>query len=285
MPLFTLLALIMGAFAANSVLTRLGVGGYGMAPLDFALLRTAAGAGVLWVIVALRARALFRPALSARRVWGALALAVYMLGFSAAYQSLDSGLGALILFGVLQIVIFAWAVASGERIPLLRWWGATLAFCGLCLLLWPAGPTQVPVAGAAAMAAAGTAWALYTLLGAREADPLRATADNFLLCLPVILGAALLSGTGTDGKLHPGGVGAALIAGGVTSGLGYALWYRVLPGIPATTAGIAQLSVPVITAALGAAFLAEPLGARLLISAALVLGGIALALFAGRRVF
>ena len=47
MKLFALVALTMCAFAANSVLNRIGVALQGMEPLDFATVRTAAGAAVL----------------------------------------------------------------------------------------------------------------------------------------------------------------------------------------------------------------------------------------------
>ncbi|WP_366510942.1 DMT family transporter [Yoonia sp.] len=74
----------------------------------------------------------------------------------------------------------------------------------------------------------------------------------------------------------------AIVAGAVTSGLGYALWYRVLPGLASTTAGIAQLSVPVIAVAAGVLALGEPLSLRMLTAGGLVLGGIAVSLLARR---
>ena len=272
--IFALLALTMCAFAANSVLNRIGVARYGMDPMDFAAIRVAAGAVMLWVLVVLRGAGL--PQIwSWHRVTGALALAGYMAGFSWAYLSLGAGLGALILFGVLQVVIFGWSIFKGQMIPPLRWLGASVAFAGLCILLWPSGTQHVPIGGAIAMTIAGIAWAIYTLLGRAEPDALAATAGNFLLCLPVVLVALPFSAAGS---LTPNGVGTAILAGSVTSGLGYALWYRVLPQIPATLAGIAQLSVPVLTLVAGVLLLAEPLTLRLFLAGLLVLGGIGLSL-------
>ena len=278
MRLFLLVLLTMCAFAANSVLNRIGVAMQGMDPMGFATVRTGAGAAMLWAIVA--ARAAPAPAVvSPKRLFGALALAAYMIGFSWAYLTLDAGLGALILFGVLQIVIFGWAVVEGAEIPVLRWVGAAIALGGLTVLLWPAGAMTVPVGGAAAMTLAGIAWAAYTLLGRAEADPLGATASNFLLCLPLVIAALLLAGLSS---MPIAGILTASIAGAVTSGLGYALWYRILPELPTTLAGIAQLSVPVIAVVAGVVFLAEPLTGRLMISGALVLGGIAISVLARR---
>ncbi|WP_108816543.1 DMT family transporter [Loktanella sp. Alg231-35] len=274
MKTFALTCVIMCAFAANSLLNRLGVAIQHMDPMDFATVRTAAGAVMLWVLVIGRNGP--KPALfKARRFAGAAALAVYMVGFSWAYITLDAGLGALILFGVLQIVVFGWAVVEGGHIPLLRWVGAAIALAGLCVLLWPSGEAALPLGGALAMTVAGAAWAAYTLLGRGEADPLGATASNFLLCLPLV--AAVMLAT-QIGPMPIPGVITAIIAGAVTSGLGYALWYRVLPSLPTTVAGIAQLSVPVIAVAAGVALLGEDLSARLIIAGALVLGGIAVSL-------
>ncbi len=278
MRLFALVALIMCAFAANSILNRIGVALQGMDPMDFATVRTGAGAGMLWVLVMMRKAP--RPVVfSAKRFAGAAALTVYMIGFSWAYITLDAGLGALILFGVLQVVVFGWAVFEGGTIPLLRWIGAVIAVLGLCVLLWPSGDQPVPLGGAISMTIAGAAWAVYTLLGRAERDPLGATASNFLLCLPLVAVAMIWTGVG---DMPFPGVITAIIAGAITSGLGYALWYRALPSLPTTVAGIAQLSVPVIAVVAGVIFLGEPLTLRLIVAGSLVLGGIGVSLSARR---
>jgi len=278
--IFLLLVLTMCAFASNSILNRIGVARYGMDPMDFAAIRVAAGAAMLWVLVLLRGK--MPPRIwTWRRGAGALALAAYMIGFSWAYLSLEAGLGALILFGVLQVVIFGWAVRERQTIPLMRWCGACIAFAGLCALLWPAGAQSVPPGGALAMIVAGVAWAVYTLLGKGEPDAMGATAVNFLICLPVV---ALALPFSNAGFFTTPGVLTAVAAGAVTSGLGYALWYYVLPHLPATIAGIAQLSVPVLTVIAGAVLLSEPLSARLILAGALVLGGIGVSVIPRRQV-
>nr|WP_268957296.1 EamA family transporter [Salipiger abyssi] len=66
-----------------------------------------------------------------------------------------------------------------------------------------------------------------------------------------------------------------LLSGAVTSGLGYALWYALLPRIPGSVAAVAQLTVPVIAMAGGMVFLGEALTARFSLAALLVLGGVA----------
>ena len=274
-----LVAVVMLAFAGNSILNRIGVARFGMDPLGFGAIRVAAGALVLLAIT----RAQGWPRLTDVRRWaGAGTLAVYMIGFSWAYIGLGAGLGALILFATVQIVMFGVAVARGQAVPLLRWVGMGVAMAGLALLLWPAGAVRVDPAGALAMIAAGAGWGAYTLLGQGERDATRASAANFILCLPLMLVALALQGD--IGALPARGVATAILAGAVTSGLGYALWYRVLPALPVTLAATAQLSVPVIAVLAGIVLLAEPLTPRIAGASALVLGGIALSVLRQRRI-
>jgi len=123
------------------------------------------------------------------------------------------------------------------------------------------------------MAAAGIGWGLYSLAGRGATDPLGATAANFLLAVPVVAGLAFLSGAGLA-EATWAGLGLAVLSGAVTSGLGYALWYAILPALGAARGAVAQLTVPVIAAGGGALVLAEPVGLRFALAAALVLGGV-----------
>ena len=278
MRLILLTVLTMVAFAANSVLNRLGVGGGAIGPQAFAVVRLASGALTLAVLVG------FRHWLAGGAVWpgwpgrlaGVAGLLTYLFGFSIAYQQLSAGTGALVLFGTVQITMFAGAIWAAEAIAPRRWVGASLAFAGLCLLVAP----QVTQAGAfaiAAMALAGFGWGVYSLAGRRAADALAATAWNFGLALPLALCIWGTTGwAGLDTATAPG-IALAVLSGAVTSGLGYALWYRLLPDLGATRAAVAQLSVPVIAAAGGFALIGEGLTLRFVLSALIVLCGVALA--------
>ena len=268
-----LTALTMLAFAANSVLTRMAVRDYAVEPLQFAAIRLLAGAAILVGLVALRGCGL---GLGRERLPGAAALLVYMLGFSLAYRGMDAGVGALILFGGVQLTMFAGAVLAREPVPALRWIGAVVALSGLAVLLpGPDPQTALAAAPTAFMAAAALGWGVYSLIGRTAGDPLRATAASFLLASPVAVLAALVAG-GPMPSVP--GVVLALVSGSVTSGLGYALWYVVLPRLGRTRAAVAQLTVPVIALLAGAALLGERPGPEVVLAAALVLGGVALSL-------
>ena len=169
LALLTLLTMI--AFAANSVLNRLGVAGGQIGAAEFAAVRLLSGAGMLLALVGLRA------ALRGTAIWpggrgrlvGPLSLLVYLFGFSWAYRSLPAGAGALILFGTVQITMFAGALLGREAVPGARWAGAGLAFSGLCLLLVPGGAeVSLPHAAAMALALTSRMSALHESCSLRE---------------------------------------------------------------------------------------------------------------------
>ena len=270
MRLFLLTALTMVAFAANSVLNRMALAGEEAGPAAFAAVRLVSGAIALAVLVWIKSGRpqLFGPG----RVTGVWSLTLYILGFSFAYIWLDAGLGALILFGMVQMTMFAGALIAREPISAARWAGAGIAMAGLAYLLWPTGTTAPPALGAILMAAAGFGWGVYSLNGRGVSDPLGATAANFILAAPfTVLVVAVI----TDGMSFPGFL-LACLSGIVTSGLGYALWYTVLPKLAASVAAVAQLTVPVIAVAGGVALLGEAPSLRLVVASVLVLGGVAI---------
>ena len=205
---------------------------------------------------------------------GGGSLALYMVGFSIAYRNLDAGLGALILFGAVQITMFGWGAARGAALTSGQIIGAVLAFGGLTYVLWPVGELQVSLTGATFMIFAGLGWATYSLLGRQVQSPLAATTMNFVWASIMVL--PLVWVLAEPVVITATGAGLAVVSGVVTSGLGYALWYRVLPQLQPTVAATVQLSVPVIAMLAGVVGLGEELSLRLIIGAAAVLGGIAL---------
>ncbi len=278
------------AFAGNSWLCRAALrpleGGRAIDPATFTAVRIASGAVVLTLLLLARSPARHTPRFAGS--WGsALALCAYALAFSFAYLELSAGVGALILFGAVQLTMFTGGFVSGQRPTPFDGIGLALALGGLALLALPGATAPAPLA-ALGMAGAGIAWGLYSLRGrAERSAPLAVTAGNFVRATPLALAAlAIVAAPGAAGpgaRLSSYGVALALLSGGLTSGIGYAIWYSALPGLRAAQAGLVQLAVPVLTAAGGVIFLSERLSGRLLMAAALVLSGIALAIVAPRK--
>lgn len=272
MKLFLLVALTMVAFAANSVLNRAALADGAIGPAAFVAIRLCSGAVALLAIVAWQKGSF---AISPRNWSMAVALIVYIIGFSFAYVSLDAGIGALILFGGVQITMFAGALIGGEAVPPRRWIGAGIAFSGLIVLFAP-GAAAPDLFGVLLMTIAAIGWGIYSLKGRGVSAPIQATALNFALASPL---AILIPFLIPDAVPITGyGVFLAIISGVITSGLGYALWYTVLPSLRATVAGVAQLTVPIIALAGGVVFLAESVTLAFVVACIMVLGGVALSL-------
>ncbi|WP_376874279.1 DMT family transporter [Albirhodobacter sp. R86504] len=281
MRIFLLTALTMVAFAANSVLNRMAVSTAGLDPAYVSLLRLGSGAVVLLILtLMLRGAKALRVAPRIPLI-GMATLFLYVFGFSIASGLIDAGTGALTLFGSVQITMFAGALVMRERITRLRWIGAVLAFSGLFVLVAPIGTqgasvAQLSTAGIAMMVIAGIGWGLYSLNGRRAHDPLALSALNFALATVPALIWFVVANAPQQGEAW--GIWPALASGAITSGLGYALWYQILPKLQASIAAVSQLTVPLLAAAGGALVLAETPDPRFWIASALVLGGIGLSL-------
>ena len=265
---YFLTALAMLAFAANSLLCRMALGEGSIDAASFTCIRLASGAVMLSVLSLLHRRSV-KPVII--NPISALMLYAYAICFSFSYIKIAAGTGALILFGAVQLTMILYGIRSGERPGVLAWTGVVAAFGGLVFLLSP-GVAAPPPGSALLMLVAGIAWGFYSLRGKGNTQPLLATCWNFIATLPLVLITwAVFS---IDTTLTAAGVALAVISGALASGVGYAIWYTALPHLTATRAATVQLTVPVIAAAGGVLWLAEPLSLRLVVAAIAVLGGV-----------
>lgn len=267
--IFFLASLAMVAFAGNSLLCRAALKDTGIDAASFTTVRLISGALILGLIVWLR---------NGKKVgegsWlSAFALFVYAAAFSFAYISLPTATGALILFAAVQATMIGFGIASGERLVRTQVLGLVIAFTGLIGLLLP-GLAAPPLTGSFLMLAAGVAWGIYSLRGKGAGDPIRVTSGNFLRAVPItaVMSLSMLGGFSMDAA----GFGYAVASGVLASGLGYVVWYQVLPALQATSAASLQLTVPVIAGVSGILILGEPLSLRLILTSMAILGGVAL---------
>jgi drug/metabolite transporter (DMT)-like permease len=246
-------------------------------PAGFTAARLGCGAVTLWALVAIsqRRRRQVQPG-SWRSGWW---LFLYAGAFSYAYVSLSTGTGALILFAAVQLTMIVAGLRQGERPPLTQWIGLAVAMGGLVLLVAPGLTAPSPV-GSALMIMAGAAWGLYSVRGRGSANPVAETAGNFMRSVP--FAAVMTIVVLRTVSLSPFGLLLAAVSGSLTSGLGYVLWYAALRGLTTIQASIVQLSVPVLAAFGGVIVLSEQVTLRLVVSGALILGGVAGAMATGR---
>ena len=266
-----IITLVMTAFAANSIITRLALSSNLIGPSNFALLRAGSAALILVLLVLFIQKKI--PKFKINSIISSLALVGYLVGFSFAYLTINTGVGALILFGGSMIVMFTGALLLKEDISILRFIGVFLSLIGLYILTDPRFGDN-SLFGIILMFLAAFSWGIYSILGHGQNNPLSNTAVNFVLALLLIIPIALFIPDQTNTSLY--GILLAIISGSITSGLGYTLWYWILPKINITSASIAQLTVPLIAALGGYLFISESLNWQFYIASFLILGGIGL---------
>ncbi len=278
-PILTLAAMI--AFASNSLLCRAALKQTSIDAASFTFVRVFSGAVVLWLVMNLRRMIRTTRSGGVGGNWiSALALLLYAAGFSFAYVAVAAGTGALLLFGAVQATMILWGLHKGECLRAIQILGLIVAMTGLVVLLFP-GLSAPPLLGSILMLGAGVAWGVYSLRGKREKNAVTATTGNFVRAVPFAAALSIIFFRWLD--LDLAGVIYAIISGAVTSGLGYVIWYSVLPSLKAASAATVQLSVPVLAAAGGILLLGEPLTLRYLLASVAILGGIALVVLENNR--
>jgi drug/metabolite transporter (DMT)-like permease len=271
--------LALVAFAANSVLCRYALEHNAIDASSFTSLRLLSGSLVLALMINVHRQ----PGQTrSKGSWIAgFMLFTYACAFSFAYLLLGAAMGALILFGAVQVTMILVSIFSGNRLHITEWLGISLAFAGFIYLVFP-GLTAPPLSGFILMTLSGIAWAVYSLKGKQSSQALMDTAYNFLRTMPFV--AILILLTYQSAHYSYQGIVLAILSGAVTSAIGYSIWYSALNGLSTTQAAVVQLLVPVITAIGGVLLLSEAITLRLTIAGALILGGILLVIL-GRYYF
>lgn len=277
--LFVLIIITLFFFATSSVLARAALAQNYIDAFSFTFFRLLSGSIVLLIILYIRDKKLN---LSLKKNWiSSFMLFLYAITFSYSYLNLDAGIGALILFAVVQLFIILIALLKKEKLTMQKSIGILIAFFGLTYLLFPEESFSLSFFHVFLMIISGLAWGAYTILGKSSSDALYHTADNFTKTIIFIGIFYLLFLDQTYVSFN--GIALAIISGGITSALGYVSWYYILPKIQIVTSGIIQLIVPPIAIFLGMILLNEEITFKLFISADIILVGIAVALLSKKK--
>lgn len=291
MPLTFLICLALVAFAGNSVLCRLALNNYQMDATSFTVLRLMSGALMLCCLLAVKNKSLFLPNKSIKNTLNGITvhdwlkafyLFIYASCFSFAYLLLDTAAGALILFGCVQLTLMIFEIVNGKRNSPLQWLGMGVAISGF--VYWALPSAQPPsLGGAILMAFSGIAWAFYTLAGKNSVQASVDTTKNFVLSVPFLVLLIPSYWLMTPIQVNPTSALLALMSGALTSALGYWVWYIVLPKLSTLSAGVLQLSVPILAAFGGIVWANEAISISFIIASSLVLGGILLVMLSPKK--
>lgn len=290
--LYTIIALI--AFAANSLLCRMALAEGAIDAWNFTAIRLLSGAACLGLIMLLQANFLKRTRLKQSSLkqtalqqtgsvdknvlkekgdWlSAISLVIYAICFSVAYQALDTGTGALILFSAVQLTMIGWGIYNKERLNGVQWTALLIALIGFIYLMLPSA-AMLSLSGALIMAISGAAWGIYSIRGKTCISPLRTTGFNFLRSLVAVPILALI-GMSYLSTISMTGVILATVSGAIASGIGYSIWYVAMPLLKTTQSAVIQLCVPVLAAIMGVVFLSEQLTLEFIIASSVILSAV-----------
>jgi drug/metabolite transporter (DMT)-like permease len=221
-------------------------------PFDFAALRVAIAAALLFAIVAMRRRGLALPRYRMAALLGSLQVALFVVLSNFALVYAGPGKTSVLVFTMpFWMLVFAHFILR-ERMRGTQWIAVAFAFAGLVLIVAPWRLTSL--ASSVLAVAAGAVWAISAVLSKKwptQADPLVFTAWQLLV------GTAWLTALAW---VHPHppvrwtlefavALGFASVFG---TAIGWWLWTYVLANTSAGIAGLNSLGIPVI-AVLGSA--------------------------------
>lgn len=273
--------LSLSAFAANSLITRFALEKTTIDEASFIMLRVVSGALFLWLFLAVKKD---KKIVQGGTWFAAFALFIYAVSFTYGYGLIAAGTGALLLFGSVQITMTVAGYREGERLNVIQLVGFVLALAGLVILMLP-GISAPSFMGAFLMCISGVAWSIYTLQGRGASSPAASTAGNFIKAAPMAILLWLIVYLSSNNTIDLANIGViyALLSGIVTSGIGYIIWYSVLPELKATQAAIVQLSVPLLVTLAGALLLNEAITLRIVFASLTILIGTILVLTFKRK--
>jgi len=246
-------------------------------PILFAGLRSVLG-GAVMAVLALRHG---RPRLRANVGPYALLTALNVVAFfglqTLALLELPSGLAAVLIY--LQPVltgVLAWPLLD-EGLGAKKLVGLLLGFGGIVLVSAGALRGHVSGLGVAYAVSSAVAWSLGTI--AFKRSQLRVDAW-WAVAVPFLVGGAVLVAAGLvaeGGHVEWSGrfAGALAFSALVGTALAWALWFGLVGSGEASRASSYIFFVPLVSLAIGAAFLHERVGLSLLGGGALVIAGVA----------
>ncbi|MFA6741788.1 MAG: DMT family transporter [Arcobacteraceae bacterium] len=272
--LFILIFIALLFLATNSILCKMAISTQNIDAFSFTFLRILSGSVLLLSVYFFKNKNL---KFSFKKNWlSSFILFLYAICFSYSYINMFAGIGTLILFAVVQISMILIALFYKEKLTINKFLGVLVAFGGLAFLLYPKEDFSISLFHTFLMVISGIAWAVYSVIGKSSTNALLNTTDNFFKATIFAIIFMLFFINEFKFDLYTSFL--AILSGSVTSGLGYLIWYEVLPKIQITTASILQLIVPILAIFLSVIILDEKFSFELGISTFIILFGIFLAL-------
>jgi drug/metabolite transporter (DMT)-like permease len=244
LAIFALLSVIWGY---NWIVMKFGLQYAG--PFAFSAIRSVIAAAVLFAVLFATGRPLRPPAFWETLLLGLLQTAGFIGLVQVALVQGGAGKTAVLAYTMpFWTLLLAWLWLS-ERMRPLQWLAVALAGAGLLLILQPWDMHTSALSKVLALAA-GLSWAGSVIVAKRlrarhQVDLMSLTTWQLTLgMIPLLIGAWLVPERPTEWSI--GFVWALLYAGVLGTGFGWMMWLYVLNRLPAGTASLNSLAIPVI---------------------------------------
>ena len=223
---------------------------------------------------------------------GALLLGIGNGFVSFGEQTVPSGIAAILIAMMpLWFALLGWLYLR-QRLPRVVVGAIALGFFGTALLVWPSGEgaNRFDPLGILILFLAPLGWAHGSIYSAKRAklppSPLTASGLQMLAGAAVTLIEALIVGEPSrfdPSRISAGSVLAIAYLVVFGSMLAYTAYGWLLKNAPLSLVGTYAYVNPVVAVALGSVFLHEPLGARTIVAAAIILVAVAIIVTARAR--
>jgi len=272
--IWLIILVIMGCFAANSVMTRYLVLVREVSPFLVTALRFISGLAVLLILPSLQPVTFRHDKLNRSYLPGAFFLSTYAFSISYGYVFISVAAGTFIFYTFVVVTMATYSVVQDrEPLTLRLLLGVISGLVGVLIITF-GRISSVTLPGVILMAVTGTSWGLYSAYGKRFKITFSYTYNSFLIlgAFAIIASTALtLSGQSLFTNISIRDFGLALYMGTISTALSYVLWNATVKQITASLGGLVQLIVPVLAPAMGIIFLGEQLTAPLILGGGMVM--------------
>ncbi len=277
-----MLALTTLLFGATWPLVRVGVAL--MPPVWFACVRIIGASALLFVFLALigRLRAPSRQDVPAILSVGIFMMGAFVVLSHIGVQWVEAGRAALLVYTVPLWVTPIAVVVLRERLSRARIAGLVIGLAGLAILFNPLGFDWTDgnvVLGNAILVFASMLWAVSIIqmrMQVYRLDTLQLAPWQLLVSAIITLPAAMILEHDKPIDWSNPDVMTVLVAGTLLLAVSLSIGTSTVRHLPAITASVGFLGVPVVSMLMGAALLAEPIGTTLIIGLVVILAGVAM---------
>lgn len=257
----------------------------GVSPIAVATIRSAIGGGLLLIVVVLLRKISFRTWSWKWTILAAASIALFQGLFFTSIRLTGVAIGTVVTIGSAPMFSGVLEWLFWKIRPSKVWGIATVMTITGCILLFiNSGDRAIHLGGVGLAVCAGVSFAVYTnmskqLMAQQEALP--AVAMTFSICAVLLLPFSISSGFSWLAEMQ--NFWTMIFMGVMCTSIAYLLFLSGLQKINSSSAVTLSLAEPLTAAMLGVLLVGEHLSSTSWVGVAMLLGGIVVLTFTGRK--